>query len=273
MSIPPGQDVGQGQGTTETRQPLDLKKLASWMSTDIPLHNFLGDSPLYGLLKKSDTDTIQQAMELRQFGFGQSNPTYLLSFPHFDVKLVLRKKPNKVAHASAHALHREFRVLQALQRHNVLHPDDNVPTPIVYSYCKDDQVIGAEFYLMEYVQGRIFTDASMPGISKSDRRRAIEDVTRVLASIHKVNITTVGLENFGKQGGKFVQRQIGRLFDVSKKQSELSGDPAPEIERLAQQLTKYASHCPNRFGLLHGTRFLFVILGGVYGLTKSLFVF
>ena len=220
------------------------------MAADVQLHKALANEPVHLLLTLGQ-DRIALEMDLRQFGFGQSNPTYLLSFPKFDFTAVLRKKPDKVAHASAHALHREFRVLKALLRHNQLKPEEYVPVPVVYSYCKDHQVLGAEFYVMEFVVGRIFLDASMPGVTKSERQDAFADVTRVLACIHNVDIAQVDLHNFG-QRGKFVNRQIRRLSEVSKKQSQLSGIPAPEIERLAEQLTEYAPYCPDRFGLLHG---------------------
>ena len=240
----------QGQSTTKLRRSLNVAKLASWMAADIPLHMALANEPVYHLLT-SGQEGIVKEMDIRQFGLGQSNPTYLLSFPNFDFTAVLRKKPDKVAHVSAHALHREFRVLKALQRHNELNPEEYVPVPVVYSYCKDNQVLGAEFYVMEFVAGRIFSDASMPGVTKSERHDAIADMIRVLACIHKVDILQVGLQDFG-QRGKFVHRQIQRLSEVSKQQSQISGTPAPEIERLAKQLTEYAPYCPDRFGLLHG---------------------
>merc|ERR1719343_1857934 len=112
-------------------------------------------------------------MEIRQFGFGQSNPTYLLRInlgefkPNF--RAVLRRKPSFVAHPSAHALHREFEILKALQKHNQQNHQTQVPVPYPYVYCKDKSIIGSEFYLMEFVSGRIYTDSSMPGMTKKDR--------------------------------------------------------------------------------------------------------
>jgi aminoglycoside phosphotransferase (APT) family kinase protein len=231
---------GQGQATTKVRQPLDLQRLAQWMAHEpeikalIPVH----------LLNPSN-------LNIRQFGFGQSNPTYLLRIKEANFAAVLRKKPDKVAHASAHALHREFRVLKALSKHNQLHPNTQVPVPQLYAYCTCKHIVGAEFYLMEYVGGRIFTDASMPGLSRKDRRKALSNAVSTLANLHRVNIEEVGLEKFGKKGN-YTQRQIRRLLGVCKKQSQLSGSSAPEIENLAQQLAEYAPHCPNHISLLHG---------------------
>lgn len=192
-------------------------------------------------------------IEVRQFGFGQSNPTYklLLGGVGGGRSLVLRKKPSKVAHASAHALHREFKVLRALEQHNRLHPDKNVPVPKVYAYCKDKSVLGAEFYIMEFVQGRIFTDPSLPGLSKTERQQAYDDVLRVLANIHRVDIHEVGLSSYGKST-RYVERQIRSLMFVSRKQTELSGTPFPELDQISKQLANAAPHCPNYVSLLHG---------------------
>ncbi len=248
--ISAARDGNQGQETTEVRQQLNLESLAIWMETDIELHKALERTSIHCLLSSSAA-AIANEMELRQFGFGQSNPTYMVSFPKFRFQTVLRKKPIKVAHASAHALHREFRVLRALQQHNQQNPDQLVPVPTAYAYCKDTEVLGAEFYLMEFVAGRIFSDASMPGLSEKDRRKALSNVIRVLANIHQVDLPTVGLNDYGKQGN-YVERQLQRLSDVSRKQSQLSGVAAPEIERLAVQLSRYAPFCPSHVSLLHG---------------------
>ena len=203
----------------------------------------------------SDENILNEAMEIRQFGFGQSNPTYLLSIgldnTESQFSAVLRKKPSSVAHPSAHALHREFGVLKALQKHNQQNHKTKVPAPYPYVYCKEKSVIGSEFYLMEFVSGRIYTDSSLPGMTKKDRQLAYEDVVSVMANLHNVNISRVGLDKYGK-GGCYVERQLKRLTAVSRRQAQLSKTPAPEIEHLARQLHKYARDCPNRISLLHG---------------------
>lgn len=243
----PSKDGGRGQSTTEVRQPLDTQKLVKWLVED-PVKKALEFHPVSSFL--SDASTLIHKVEIRQFGFGQSNPTYLLKIKDAEFSAVLRKKPNKIAHASAHALHREFRVLKALRLHNQRNPHIRVPVPNPYVYCKDKDVIGAEFYLMEYVSGRIFTDASMPELTPEERRLAFSDVITTLANLHRVDIADVGLESFGKRSN-YVERQLQRLLVVSKKQSQL-GAPAPEIEDLAEQLAHYAPHCPNHISLLHG---------------------
>ncbi|VEU34658.1 unnamed protein product [Pseudo-nitzschia multistriata] len=248
----------EGQATTKIRQSIDQSSLAKWMVANDELKSVLAFHPAVSYF--SDEDALCEAMEIRQFGFGQSNPTYLLQIGRSDkdapsaapFRAVLRRKPSSVAHPSAHALHREFQVLRGLQKHNQQKTkDEHVPVPHPYAYCKEKSVIGAEFYLMEFVPGRIYTDSSMPGMTNTERKRAFESVVTVMANLHGVDVRSVGLGSYGK-GGKYVQRQLDRLKAVSRRQAELSGTPAPEIERLARQLGEFAAGCPNRISLLHG---------------------
>ena len=245
----------EGQATTKIRQPIDQLSLARWMVENTDMKALLAFSPVISYF--SDENTLCNAMDIRQFGFGQSNPTYLLHIGGVDettgarFSAVLRRKPSSIAHPSAHALHREFAVLKALQKHNQQNRREQVPVPYPYAYCKDKTVIGSEFYLMQFISGRIYTDSSMPGMTKHDRKLAYEDVMSVMANLHNVDIARVGLGNYGK-GGKYVQRQLNGLTAVSRKQAELSKTPAPEIEHLARQLQEFAGDCPNRISLLHG---------------------
>ena len=239
----------QGQATTRVRQTLNVPALRKWMTEQPSLRPFF---PSEG----QETELV-----VRQFGFGQSNPTYKLdvvsrpsSFSQEPSvrSMVLRKKPVKVVHASAHALHREFRVLQALYRHNESTTKDrHVPVPQVYAYCQDTSVVGQEFYVMEFVEGRIFTDPSLPGMTVTERRQAYRSVLQTLANLHAVDIHSVGLGDYGKPGN-YAARQIQRLLMVSARQTELSGTPFPELQAIADQLSAAAPHCPNYRSLLHG---------------------
>jgi aminoglycoside phosphotransferase (APT) family kinase protein len=229
--------TASGQVTTEVRQALNVKALADWMGEQPELQSILSH------------EASPPRIQVRQFGFGQSNPTYMVRI--HDFALVLRKKPDKVAHASAHALHREFRVLNALQQHNLAQPHRQVPVPKVYAYCKDVNVLGAEFYLMEFVEGRIFTDPSLPEMTREERSVAYENVLTCLANLHAVDYKSVGLTTFGREGS-YVQRQIERLMAVSRKQAELSKTPLPELDNIALQLSQAAKRCPNHVSLLHG---------------------
>ena len=224
-----------GQKTSAVRQPIDVVSLCRWMADQEAVRNRLGS-----------TARLQSRLDVRQFGFGQSNPTYLLAIRPFggdsndrETRLVLRRKPAKVAHKSAHALDREYAVLSALCRHNeTCRRGKDVPVPRVVAYCTDSNIIGSEFYLMEYVSGRIFVDPSMPGMSKEDRMTAFADVVRVLANIHSMDWSAHGLANFGRKGG-YVSRQIRRLVAVSQKQAETVG-AIPGLGDIASQLAEMA---------------------------------
>ena len=97
-----------------------------------------------------------------EFGFGQSNPTYLLTAGD-GARFVLRKKPpGQLLSKTAHRVEREYQVIHALG-------DTDVPVPKTYSLCKDSDVIGTPFYIMEYLDGRIFEDPAFPGVDAEER--------------------------------------------------------------------------------------------------------
>mmetsp|Transcript_24074 Transcript_24074/g.29648 ORF Transcript_24074/g.29648 Transcript_24074/m.29648 type:complete len:405 (-) Transcript_24074:2011-3225(-) len=242
-----------GSGTTRVRQNLDTASLAKWMCKQDSLINFLGQIDT----SVDQSTDFQNRLNVRQFGFGQSNPTYLLSFHKKDskngvFKLVLRKKPNKVAHKSAHALHREYHVLQCIQRYNSSLHDQmkTIPVPKTYAYCDTDAIIGSQFYIMEYIQGRIFIDPSLPTMSMSEREEAYQDVVRVLSNIHTIPFEKVGLDSFGRKG-KYVSRQIKRLSSVAEQQAKTIG-PIDGLQEMTNILTQTASFCPDSIGLIHG---------------------
>eukprot|EP00529_Nitzschia_sp_RCC80_P022928 CAMPEP_0113515190 /NCGR_PEP_ID=MMETSP0014_2-20120614/40809_1 /TAXON_ID=2857 /ORGANISM="Nitzschia sp." /LENGTH=456 /DNA_ID=CAMNT_0000411735 /DNA_START=20 /DNA_END=1390 /DNA_ORIENTATION=+ /assembly_acc=CAM_ASM_000159 len=285
--ISPSSPPDSGQATTNVRQQLPINQLCRWMCQceELKRHFSLHPASAYLCQQQQQqggggrrnnrninrrhhhdnaAQVLEDSLEIKQFGFGQSNPTYLLrvEIPQGDqydcggdFMVVLRKKPNRIAHPSAHALHREFAILRALTKHNQNHPNDpekHVPVPYPITYCRDTSVIGSEFYLMQFVKGRIFTDASMSeGMSPKARQYAFRDAVRVLANLHNVDIAKVGLDKFGKTG-RYVERQLDRLVAVSQKQAQLSGTPEPQIEHLAEQLKYFAKSCPNYLGLLHG---------------------
>lgn len=140
-------------------------------------------------------------LKIEKFPGGQSNPTFKLTAK--SGTYVLRRKPPGVLLKSAHAVDREFKVINALQ-------DTDVPVPKTYILCEDDSIIGSMFYIMEYLEGRIFWDPSLPEVSSNEERTAIYDeMNRVLAALHMVDIDAVGLRDYGAPGNYF-ERQIGR---------------------------------------------------------------
>lgn len=275
--------MSSGQGTTRVRNSIDAASLAAWMVRQPALTTLL-----FGPVDINDAQhashQLMASMDVRQFGFGQSNPTYLLTINGLTssnlngaIKLVLRRKPNKIAHKSAHALHREYRVLESITNYNINARsidkfDRTIPIPHPYAYCKDTDVLGSEFYIMEYVEGRIFVDPRMPSMSsRGERMEAFCDAIRVLVNIHNFPWREFGLENYGgyKTSGNnqtYIQRQLQRLLQVASKQSEMlktasqtnhfsdvdMEDIEKSLHEIARVLSRHAHKVPNKLGLLHG---------------------
>jgi aminoglycoside phosphotransferase (APT) family kinase protein len=146
-----------------------------------------------------------------QFQGGQSNPTFQLATPDHDY--VLRKQPPGALLPSAHAVDREFTVMSALA-------GSDVPVPKVHHLCTDPAVIGRMFYVMDYVDGRVFADPALPGIPAAERSAMYDAMNATLAALHTVDYAAVGLAGFGR-GEQFMARQIGRW----SKQYRASGLP------------------------------------------------
>ncbi|MCR8724086.1 phosphotransferase family protein [Frigidibacter sp. ROC022] len=167
---------------TEAHDPgqLDTGAVTDWLSAHLP--GFRGP------------------VTAEKFPRGQSNPTFRLTTP--ETSYVLRRKPPGTLLKSAHAVDREFRVQKALA-------GSQVPVPRMYLLCEDDGVIGSAFYVMEDVRGRNFDDPALPELARADRRAVQEEMSRVLAAIHSVDIAAVGLSDYGP-GGNYYRRQIDR---------------------------------------------------------------
>jgi len=178
-------------------------------------------------------------LQSRKFAGGQSNPTYLLTSA--SGQYVLRRKPPGELLASAHAVDREFRVLQALQ-----HSDVPVARPLLL--CEDDSIAGSMFYLMEYVEGRIFWDPVLPDSSPQERGQLFREMLRVLAAIHDINLETSGLSDFGKPGNYF-ERQISRW---SKQYRATETEHLAEMEHLLQWLPTHLPADDGQVSLIHG---------------------
>lgn len=162
--------------------------------------------------------------EIQRIGGGQSNPSYFLTYPM--ARFVLRKKPAGVLLPSAHAIDREYRVQSALA-------DTAVPVPRMRLYCDDTSIIGTEFYVMDYIQGRVFGQAWLPDMPKEKRRAMFLGMAEALAALHNLDYQARGLSDFGKTGD-YYGRQIGRWT----KQWEMSKTaPNADIDRLIPWLS------------------------------------
>jgi aminoglycoside phosphotransferase (APT) family kinase protein len=139
-------------------------------------------------------------VEVRRTEGGMSNPTYFLRRGHW--KAVLRKQPAGEVMPSAHAIDREFRVLTALRK-------TDVPVPEPLHYCAQRDVLGTPFYLMEWLEGRIFLEYAAPGITPAERAALYEAMAGVMAKIHRLDAAAVGLADYGRPGNYFA-RQLKR---------------------------------------------------------------
>ena len=192
---------------THTSQPMsaahgiDTVALAAWLSAHLP--------------------GFEGPLSLEKFKGGQSNPTYQLITPKRSY--VLRTKPGPVAKLlpSAHAIEREFKVMHGLY-------GTEVPVPQMHVLCEDESIIGCAFYVMEFVQGRVLWDQTLPDLSNAERGAIYDEMNRVIAALHTVKFAERGLESYGRPGNYF-ERQIGRW---SKQYVASVTQPIDEMDKL-----------------------------------------
>ncbi|KAL1211893.1 putative acyl-CoA dehydrogenase IBR3 [Cardamine amara subsp. amara] len=151
--------------------------------------------------------TNPSQFNVSQFGHGQSNPTFLIEVGSGSSlkRYVLRKKPPGKLLQSAHAVDREFQVLKALGENT------QVPVPKVFCLCTDPTVIGTAFYIMEFMEGRIFIDPKLPNVAPEKRSAIYRATAKALASLHSADVDIIGLEKYGRRDN-YCKRQIDRWF-------------------------------------------------------------
>jgi aminoglycoside phosphotransferase (APT) family kinase protein len=177
-------------------------------------------------------------LSVRQFAGGQSNPTYLVTSG--TQRFVLRKKPPGQLLPTAHAVDREYRIFAALAQSDV-----PVPKPVLY--CDDREPIGTEFFVMEYVEGRIFWNSTLPDVSASERRAIYAEMNRVLAALHQLDYQALGLGDYGKPGNYFA-RQIKRW---SQQYRAAATDLLPSMDKLMEWLPMHVPE-DDETRLVHG---------------------
>ena len=162
-------------------------------------------------------------LAVKQFKGGQSNPTYLLETP--SRRYVLRRKPPGKLLPSAHAVDREFRVISALHAQGF-----PVAAPVIY--CADESVAGTAFYVMGFVQGRVFWNPEMPGSNPAERTAVYDAMNATIARLHSLDPARIGLADFGR-GENYVARQVDRW---SKQYRASQTQAIDEMERLIEWL-------------------------------------
>ena len=197
-----------GTRAVSEKQAFDIGALTTWL--DKNLEGFKGP------------------LTVESFKGGQSNPTYKLITPA--KSYVMRAKPGPVAKLlpSAHAVEREFAVMKGLA-------GTDVPVPQMYCLCEDEAVIGRAFYIMEFMQGRVMWDQTLPGMTKAERGEIYGEMNRVIAALHTVKFAEQGLSGYGKPGNYF-ERQIGRW---SKQYVASVTQPIPEMDQLMAWLPQH----------------------------------
>uniref|UniRef100_A0A0D9X2W2 Acyl-CoA dehydrogenase family member 11 n=1 Tax=Leersia perrieri TaxID=77586 RepID=A0A0D9X2W2_9ORYZ len=194
-----------------------------------------------------------QGLFLTQFGHGQSNPTYCIEVSAgggVTRRYVLRKKPAGAILQSAHAVEREFQVLKALGTHT------DVPVPKVFCLCTDASVIGTPFYIMEYLEGLIYPDNKLTGVTPAKRKIICLAAAETLAAIHKVDVTAIGLQKYGRRDN-YCKRQVER-WERQYLSSTGEGKPARyqkmlDLARwLKEHIPKEDSSTGFGTGLVHG---------------------
>ncbi|WP_299358896.1 phosphotransferase family protein [uncultured Paracoccus sp.] len=197
-----------------------------------------------------DTDAVEiwardHAPEIRgpiraeKIAGGQSNPTYLLHAASGD--FVLRRKPPGQLLKSAHAVDREYRVQSALA-------GTEVPVARMIALCDDDSVIGSMFYVMERVHGVNHRDPRLPDLSPPERATVVDEMNRVLAALHEVDVDAVGLSDYGPEGN-YYERQISRW---TKQYCASEMTPIPAMDRLIDALGGRMPPDDGQRTLVHG---------------------
>lgn len=183
-------------------------------------------------------DGFAGPLSVEQFKGGQSNPTYKLDTP--GARYVLRRKPPGKLLPSAHAVDREYRVMKALG-------GAGFPAPVMHGLCEDEAVIGTAFYVMEFVEGRIFWDPYLPDLSPEDRAAIYDASNATLAQLHSIDVEAAGLSDYGKPGNYF-ERQIGRW---TKQYKAAETDPIAAMDKLIEWLPAHAP-AQERTSVVHG---------------------
>ncbi|HOM15141.1 MAG TPA: phosphotransferase family protein, partial [Rubrivivax sp.] len=198
-------DQYQGTKAPSAAHAFDVQALQAYLQRELP--GFAGP------------------LAVEQFKGGQSNPTYKLVTP--TAAYVMRSKPGPVAKLlpSAHAIEREYRVMAALA-------GSGVPVPKMLLQCGDESVIGRAFYLMELVEGRVLWEQSLPGMAREQRAAIYDEMNRVIAALHRLDVGALGLADYGRPGNYF-QRQIDRWI---KQYRGAETETIPAMERLIAEL-------------------------------------
>ncbi|MFY8103991.1 MAG: phosphotransferase [Ramlibacter sp.] len=216
--------VFEGTRPVAGAHTFDTEALSAWLQAHLP--GFTGP------------------LTVEMFKGGQSNPTYKLLTPA--ATYVMRAKPGPVAKLlpSAHAIEREFAVMKGLA-------GTDVPVPKMHVLCEDESVIGRAFCVMEFMQGRVLWDQSLPGMTPAQRGAIYDEMNRVISALHTVDFAAQGLGGYGKPGNYF-ERQIGRW---SRQYLASVTEPIAQMDRLIEWLPAHmpeSARDESKVSIVHG---------------------
>ena len=186
----------------------------------VPAHRF-DEAKLHAWLRTAIPEVDGQ-LQVQQFQGGASNPTFLLTSA--GKRYVLRKKPPGQLLSSAHQVDREYRVMKAL--------DGLLPVPKMRALGEDPEVIGTSFYVMDYLEGRIFRDAMLPDLKPAERAAIYDNLNATLAKLHQVDFAAVGLADYGRPGNYF-ERQVARW---TRQYRDAESESIPAMDALIERL-------------------------------------
>lgn len=180
------------------------------------------------------------SVKISKFSSGQSNPTYLVE--RGSARSVLRTKPPGKLLRSAHLVEREFRVMQALE-------GSGVPVPKMIALAEDERSpIDRACFLMEHIEGQVFCDPLLSGLEQSERTKIYDQMNRVIAALHGLDISALGLSDFGKPGNYF-ERQTQRW---TQQYLAAKFRPDPNMDRLIEWLERNLPSDDGEVSIVHG---------------------
>ncbi|MBX2838420.1 MAG: phosphotransferase family protein [Gammaproteobacteria bacterium] len=197
------------------------------------------DEPALNQYLEAQSIGVSQIHSIKKFADGQSNPTYLLSAK--SGQYVLRRKPPGILLKSAHAIDREYRVIRALQC-------TDVPVPRALHLCEDPTIIGSEFFIMSFIDGKTFWKPELPELTIDARTACYDNINKTLVAIHSVDIESVGLSDFGKPGNYF-ERQYTRWTEQYR---ATETECIPEMDAAIEWLSTNLIDDDGRVSLTHG---------------------
>lgn len=162
-----------------------------------------------------------------------------------------KKPPGKLISRMSHRVEREYQILRALE-------DTEIPVPKTYALCTDSSIIGTPFYVMEFLDGRVFEDQTMPGVSAEDREALWSDAIKTLAKFHSIDPQEIGLERYGKTGG-YYNRQIQTWEAICAMQQKVVDSTTrkplgklPYVDECLQMFKNQRVQPKDRMSLVHG---------------------